>query len=411
MSILFDFGKLEPVEKLKKARIKIQQQNSFFGYMSLYLKFQEVSDKSMEMPCGVDAEGNFYYKKDWVAKLSDGETEGLIIHEIMHLVLMHLSRRRNRHAEGWNIAADLVVNSIAIKNSYDLPEGGLIPRSDEFVIGGKTIEDISKKTAEMIYDELPFQKGGSGSGSGNGHGLKKLPEGWDKHIEVKGQTEKEKKENEEKWLQRIESAAASSLMKGDMPKGLATFIKGLHRSQVNWRNLLVRHVQSYIPYDYSFSRMNKKSVSTGYYLPGYLKERIKILVGVDMSGSIGEKEVSDFMSEVVGLARAYQDRIEMILLTHDVDVHDEYKVENGVAQKLMKLKLHGGGGTSHVPIFDKINKKYKDVKVAIFLTDGCSDLENINLDKYHFDKIFVISKGGYNNINLKGKHRLIKLEE
>lgn len=324
---------------------------------------------------------------------------------ITHNCLMHLSRRRNRDPDTWNLAADLVVNSIALKNGFRLPDGGMIPVNDEFTIGGKTIRDISTKTSEMVYDELPIQKGKNSTDG------KKSGKGFDKHIEPKAMTEKERKDNEDKWIERIESAAAGALMKGDLPKGMASMLKKLHRSQVNWRTLLLRYVQSHIPFDYSYCKPSKKSVSAGYYMPNYLKEKIKVLVAVDMSGSIGDKEVSDFMSEVVGLARAYQDRIEMTLLTHDIDVHDEYKVENGVAEKLMKLKLHGGGGTSHKLILDKIDKKYKDTKIVIFLTDGCSDLEDIKLDKYRFDKLFVISKGGYNNLKLKGRHKIIKLDE
>jgi len=423
MGITFNLGQLTALEKLKKARIKIQQKNTFFGYMSLYLKFQEIDDNFMEMPCGVDAEGNFYYKKKFIEDLKDEQVEGLEIHEIMHLVLMHLSRRRNRHPEGWNIAADIVVNSIAIKNNYQLPDGGLVPTGyDEIKVLGVTVKDISTKTAEMIYDELPIRKGrgpgpGPGPYPGPKGGKKKNPGsgdgGWDQHIEApKGETEKQKKEREEKWLQRIEDAVAKSLSKGDIPAGMTSMVKKLHKSQVHWKTLLQRYIQSYIPFDYTFQKPNKKSVSSGFYLPGYLKEKIQVLVGVDMSGSIGEKEVADFMSEIVGLARAYQDRVKIILLTHDVDVHDEYVVENGVAEKLLKLKLHGGGGTSHQPIFEKIQKKYaKDTKVAIFLTDGCSDLQNIKIDKYSFDKIFVISKGGIKDLSLKGRHKMIYLDD
>jgi len=180
---------------------------------------------------------------------------------------------------------------------------------------------------------------------------------------------------------------------------------------VNWRTLLIKHIQAHLPYDYTYSKPSKKSISAGFYMPNYLKEKIKVMVGVDMSGSIGKKEVADFMSEVVGIANAYQDRIEMTLLTHDVDVHDEFRLENGVAEKVKKLKLHGGGGTSHEPILEKIKDKYKDTKIAIFLTDGYSDLERINLDNYNFSKIFVLDKHGKHDLKLKGNYKIIKLKD
>ena len=61
----------------------------------------------------------------------------------------------------------------------------------------------------------------------------------------------------------------------------------------------------------------------------------------------------------------------------------------------MKLKLHGGGGTSHQPVMEHIKKKHRDCKLAIFFTDGYSDLnEGWDMNKYNFHKMFLISEGG-----------------
>jgi predicted metal-dependent peptidase len=323
---------------------------------------------------------------------------------ITHNCLLHLLRRRNREMKIWNVANDIVVNNIAIQNGFKLPKGGLIPSGNQIDLGIVTIKDIDKKTSEEIYDEIPIVYQGGGKGG----------DGWDDHREGDKDNplnDKDKKDLENKWLERIEEASSIAQMKGQLPKGMASMIKKLHKSQVNWRVMLMRYLQSYIAYDQTYSRPNKKSISAGFYMPDYLKEKIKVMVVVDMSGSIGNKEVADFMSEIVSIARAYQDRIEMTLLTHDVDVHDEYKIENGIAEKVKKLELHGGGGTSHKPVFKKIDEKYRDTKVAIFLTDGYSDLENINLDKYSFAKLFVINKHGRTDLKLKGSHKLLSLKE
>ena len=48
---------------------------------------------------------------------------------------------------------------------------------------------------------------------------------------------------------------------------------------------------------------------------------------------------------------------------------------------------------------------------TIFLTDGFSDLDSFNMDKFRFNKIFVISEGGSDE-QLKGKQaKVIKLEK
>ena len=100
------------------------------------------------------------------------------------------------------------------------------------------------------------------------------------------------------------------------------------------------------------------------------------------------------MSEVIGMARAYQNSITMRLLTHDVDVHNDYEITNGNIHKIKSLKLKGGGGTSHIPIFKYIDEKVRDCKAVVFFTDGWSDLEEIDFSKHNWKKIFVINKHG-----------------
>lgn len=159
------------------------------------------------------------------------------------------------------------------------------------------------------------------------------------------------------------------------------------------------------------SRPNKKSRCSGYFMPDYLRESIKVLVAVDTSGSIGDKERTDFISEIAGMAKAFRSQIEMIFLTHDTEVHDDIRMENGKIAKIQEMKFHGGGGTSHEPVMDYIEKKHRDTKLAVFLTDGYSDLNDFNMEKFRFNKIFVISEGGSDE-QLKGKRcKTIKLEK
>jgi predicted metal-dependent peptidase len=146
-------------------------------------------------------------------------------------------------------------------------------------------------------------------------------------------------------------------------------------------------------------------------MPDYLRESIKVLVAVDTSGSIGEKERTDFISEISGMAKAFKTQIEMIFLTHDTEVHDDIRMENGKIAKIQEMKFHGGGGTSHDSLMEYIEKKHRDTKLAIFLTDGYSNLNDFNMDKFRFGKIFVISEGGSDE-QLKNKHcKTIKLEK
>ncbi|MBK6740182.1 MAG: M48 family metalloprotease [Haliea sp.] len=51
-----------------------------------------------------------FYHAPWVAELQDDEIQGVLAHEVLHVVFGHSDRRNQRHAQNWNIACDLAIN-------------------------------------------------------------------------------------------------------------------------------------------------------------------------------------------------------------------------------------------------------------------------------------------------------------
>lgn len=434
---------LETIDKLKRARIQIQRSNPFFAYLSLYLKFRE--DKGGDLPSyagmGVSADGWLIYKKDFVDKLVEPELIGVLIHEILHLSLLHLTRRGRREAVIWNVAADICVNQLVKTNGYSLPKGSIISDYNNCVeFGGITIKQCDKKTAEQVYEELeplakkmkqiksmfgypslggqdgedgtPFDVHIEGKGDGSGKDDKK-----DKDKNKGGSgfgdylTDEEKREIEEYWKNKANEALVTAKLRGTVPAGIERFVGQLAESKVSWRELLQRYVQRAIPYDYTYSSPSKKSVATGYYMPNTIRDYVDVVVAVDTSGSIGQIELKEFLSEIVGIAKAFSNRVKIRLLTHDVKVWDDLLVQNGNIAKIQDLKVKGGGGTSHKEVFDYVVENYRDAKLLICFTDGDSDLDDIDGNKYRFDKVFVISENG-NDRQLKDFHaHTIKLKD
>ena len=332
-------------ERITRARIQIQQRNSFFAYLSLYLKFKENKDLPEYAGAGVDINGNFYYKKEFIEKLSDDELQGVIIHEILHLSLLHLSRRKEREPLKFNICCDIVVNQLINDNGFKLPEGSIIPKNNEIEIWKQKIIDTNKKIAEEIYDELKDNKKGKGNGKGNNQ------EGrFDEHFE-KGEngerlTENERKAIEKEWNNRTEEALTISKMKGDLPQGIERIVGRLRESKINWKALLNQFIIKQIPYDYTYSKPSKKSISVGTFMPDVLKQKVEVDVMIDLSGSIGQEEYDEFMSEVIGIARAFQEQLTMRVYSHDTECYDNGLIINGNIEKIKQMKLKGGGGTS-----------------------------------------------------------------
>jgi len=400
-------------EKITRAKIQIQQRNSFFAYLSLFLKFKEA--KKDELPeyagMGVNERGECYFSKKFIEEITINddtkELEGVIIHEILHLSLMHLQRLGERDTFNWNLATDIVVNSLLTKNNFKLPEGCLIPDNykNNITLFKKTkdeqvIEDCNKKTAEEIYSEIKIK-----------NNKKQFCEGqFDAHLKCEGMSAKEKKKLQKEMENRIYEALNVARMKGDTPEGIELLLGKLHIEQINWRVLLQRYIQNSLPYDYSWKKHSKKSIATRIYMPDILKEKIDIVIGVDVSGSIGQKELTDFLSEIIGIAKAFQDRIDMRLILHEVDVIEDFEIKNGNIGKINNLKIKGRGGTAHDKLFDYIQEKIRDCKCCICLTDGYSNLDEIEFNNYNFNKLFVISKNGIDNQIKNKKCQIINLE-
>jgi predicted metal-dependent peptidase len=394
-------------ERITKARIQVQMKSPFFSYMSLYLKLHE---KEGIETMGVDIKGNLYYSKEFVEKLSDEELQSVIIHEILHLVLLHLTRQGTRDRNLFNVATDLCINYMVRANGFKLPEGCLMADTDgvwEQKEQNIKIEGIDKKPAEEIYEELlkqipPEQRGQMGNGQGGGNGR------FDDHIYGEGLSEKEKRDVEKGWSDKTHEAMTMAKMRGNLPVGMERLVGELHKEKINWRALLNNYITQQIPYNACWSKPHKRSVSVGSYVPHQLKERVEIAVCIDLSGSIGKEEYTDFLSEIIGIARAYQERVSIKFYSHDTDGYYGGLVENGNIEKIKNIKLKGSGGTSHLAVMDMMNKD-RDVKAVVFFTDGYSDLNEIDFNKYNYDKVFVIQNG--DDSQLKGKNcKVIKME-
>ena len=417
---------MDAKNRIIRSNIQLQRLNSFWAYLSLYLKFREVKKGEMRSDTmGVNCEnGEVGYVKEFVDKLDDDELIGVIAHEINHLVFLTALREGSRDRDGWNCATDIAINTLLRDNNFKLPDKALMPDENyELNTGLNIIKDINKLTAEEIYDKLPkiemkdgfFVVSANGKNGKKGKGVgKTLGKALDEHIKAKGGkplSSKEKKAIEKVWGDRLTEALNLSRIKGDIPKGMERLIGELRREKINWKALLSNYITQQIPYNYTYAKPSKKSISTGFYMPDVLKEKIEVSVVIDLSGSIGQEEYSDFISEIIGLAKAYQERLTIKFYSHDTECYDGGIVENGNFDKIRNLKLRGGGGTSHLSCFNTIKEKERDCKCVIFFTDGYSDLEGINFNEYPFDKLFVITKDG-DETCLKDKNcQVIKLKK
>jgi len=383
---MFSYKKLTAIERISKCRIALMDSNPFWARLCLSMDI--VEDKGELPECGgmgVDARGRLLFKEDFLENYNDGELQFILAHEVSHLMFHHLTRIGKRDHMKWNIVCDLAINTILSNNNFVKPSDGVFcNHNNEFEIGGIVIKDVDKKSAEQLYDEFPEIPEDMKRSGGGYKGQ------FDEHLFGK-MSEVEKKKIEENWNDQIIEAATIAKMRGNSPLGMERLIGSILNPKVNWKTLLYRYITNSLPFDFSFMRPSKKSISTGFYMPSVQKEVLEVVCAVDTSGSISQKELSEFLSEMVSISKSFGN-VRMTILQCDAEIQDVMECTNGNISTILDMKAKGGGGTSHKPVFEWVGENKPNCKLLVCLTDGFSDQNSCDVPGYSV--VWAVTKGG-----------------
>lgn len=437
--------KLSAEDKLIKAKIQLMSKSPFYSYLVMHMKFQR-NDRIQTI--GVDPDGNVFWNKKWIEGLTEPELVSTICHESTHVVLRHPERMKTKEKNLFNISVDIVTNNMLIQNGFtDLPKGGIIPRNDKFFssILGISIEDISKKTAEEIYDELVKAKevkqkpkgkkkeDGDEDGEGEGdyefdehipdvqkenkdakdmkdlEGDKSDPQESESSDSENKEVEISKNEDlDEKWGRILSQATTIAKMAGKDTLGMDRYVDKLLNPKRSWKNILYREVTHEMNVDCDWSRPSRRSEELGIYLPSQKKENINLAVAIDSSGSIDNKTLEAFLSHTRDVIASFSN-ISLTVLVCDCKVQSVHEFSHANINDVKKIKLKGHGGTSYFPVFDHLAKNKPDVRLVIYLTDGEVG-EKVKMNKYRGRVLWVLTKDGTMNY-IKGTGNIIKMEE
>ena len=362
-------------EKLKRARIKLQKENPFFGYLVLHLNLVEKSD---EVPtAAVDYSGNMYFNEEFVNGLSPEKIKGLVAHEVMHLALEGKMRKGSRQHKKWNVAQDIVINHILQQNGFELPEGGLNPRRGEIEIpypdGAVKITGLDDHNFESVYNEL---KDHDEDGDGPG------PEGYDEPVietDEDGGFPLEggggQKGDDQDWGRIRRKAASHAKSQGKLPHGMDDEIEAIEDGKADWRSILHRFITEAIPNDTTFARPSRltrtlRSQGVNTFLPDDDSEGLDVYIALDTSGSISRNELQDFVDEVAGIIGGFAE-VNITMILHTADVYHTVRLENASVEEVNDALDIKTGGTDHRPVFEWIeNNANGRSQVLVSFTDG-----------------------------------------
>ena len=297
--------------------------------------------------------------KFWSELASNKERLFLMLHEICHIILMHVERFqslsiKNKNANLYNMAADYFINLMLITEDTNsmltMPNGGLYD------------ESFSGLSTEEIYKKLP-----NNWGDNKNYNPDLKP---DKETSSKAKTEEVKsiiKGAMGKDSSRNYGSSSTILM-----NDLAIVFK---ESKVNWKSALKKYATQLCPKGRSYARPSRRTMFNKRLYIKTPKQDVKIedmLVYIDVSYSCTEKDVLNMLSELNYIFKNFKPN-EILFSSFNTDIRETFSIKSLVDfPATMKIS----GGTDVQCCIDHINAHTRPVSVAIILSDFYTDKFN-----------------------------------
>jgi predicted metal-dependent peptidase len=346
------------IDKIIVARVGLLLRHPFFGNLATRMGIKEADDW---LPTAATDGRNIYFNREFFTPLTVKQVEFVIAHEILHAVFDHMSRREGRDPKVFNIACDYAVNGQIVRDrigDYNLPDIKIF--HDPKYYGW---------SAEQVYDEI-YEKYDEEQ-------LAALGQMLDEHLDPEngggnGQpkyTKEQLKEIRDEMREAVMQAAQAAGA-GNVPASIQRMIKELTEPKMNWREILRQQIQSTIKNDYSFMRPNRKGWHMNAILPGtQFEDTIDICISIDMSGSIGDEQAKDFMSEIKGIMEEYKE-FRIKIWCFDTSVYNEADFDGYTMDSFMEYEPMGGGGTDFEANWEYMKANDIQPKKFIMFTDG-----------------------------------------
>jgi len=360
--------------RLKKAHVSMMKHPSTSLYTGIMLM-----GKSDVVDTDITAYTDGYNKKygaKFISTLIDAELRALVLHENLHVALMHLIRYKGearKNPKLMNMAMDYAVNDIITQVNDTahliLPHGALHSLKYRGWSVTEIYNDLKKKDEEQPKQPKPVD-----SGSGEGETGNKPDDNGSLDIHDYTKVDELGAEEAKKVSNKIDRALREGgLLAGRMGSTVPRCIEQLLEPKVDWRVALRDFVSSAIrgKDEISWRKYNKRLIVNDIFYPSQESETVgELVVAIDTSGSISSIEMTKFASELSSICNTCEpERVRV--LWWDTLVHAEQVFEPSQYGALASLlNPVGGGGTRVSSVSEYLVKNKVAVDAVIVLTDG-----------------------------------------
>ena len=349
-------------QRLSKAVVSIMGNDDYVA-LSGVLMIGERCIKD-DVPTAYTNGRDEYYGRGFVTGLTDPQLRFLVLHEVGHKMYRHIHNYQHLHKldpQLTNMAMDYVINL----QIMDENKNGFV----EWIEGGCLDEKYRGMNTEEVF-KLLYDDTSSGNGNNDTAGTTGKP--LDDH-DFEGAKEMTDGEKQELDQEIDEAIRQGHMVAGKLGNKGARDLGELLEPQVNWREVLREFISSTCAgSDYStWNRPNRRYIGMDIYMPSGISEQVEELVlAIDTSGSIGDRELSVFLSEIKSICDTVKPSCVRVIYW-DTEVCRDEKYETHELDTLVKsTKPRGGGGTNVECVPEYMAEHGIKPQAVIVLTDG-----------------------------------------
>lgn len=368
-------SKLTAEQRVQKAHVGLMKDPKYCLYSGIFM----VGNTSVEddVPTACTDGRNTAYGRAFVDKQDDKRLKGLILHENLHKAFRHTTVWKHLYKD-WpvlaNMACDFVINQMIddsdpAHTNVQLPDGGMLDPKYRGWDAGAVFRDLKQQADKgSVHVKTVDNQEGKDVPVEDGDGMG----GFDDHDweGAEGMSTEEK----ETLARDIDQALRQgAILAGKLSANVPREIGELLQAKVDWREALREFVTSFCAdrEESTWRRPSRRWIGEDVYMPSLIGESVgRVVIGIDMSGSIGPQEIGQFLGEVKKICETVRpDGIDLLYWDTRVCQHEKYE-QDQLDNLLSSTKPRGGGGTDPQCIPDYINKHKIKAECAIILTDG-----------------------------------------
>jgi len=368
--------------RVMAARVIAQRRWPYVSNLLFNFKLVELPDEQLAT-MAVDDGWRLYYSSRFVAGQTPEALATVLLHECLHCLHQHgarfhaLNQPREEHSL-WNVAGDAAINEVLDGENMPWPNVDPVRYSTLQKFG--VTHDMTTEGAYFClldyrekHPEEFDQESDCGSVVGGDARDYELPRGSDQQPAMRSDQQ-----------DIIRDRVAHDIIthardRGTVPAGLLRWAETLLNPKVDWREALASRLRRDLAMvagrrDYVYTRPSRRQeamrlAGSQAILPAMRQPAPpRVACIIDTSGSIGEPQLREFLTEVSAITRASGVASGVTVIACDSQAYQPQRIRS--SDDVSKVALQGGGGTDMGAGIEAAALLRSAPHIVIVFTDG-----------------------------------------